>query len=184
MIERIGTWGVCGALLVMMASAGCKTSEASKQEEEPVDEASVLTQELSTIEKVERIPPGERTFKDDMLLVCYSPTRIDQTAEGEARTSLLSEYISNNIYTPDALEFFQEMSTMDVETRDVFFEKKVNQLGLVRCPFLDETRQRDEPEPVPEQDLTLPVDPNTAEPKEREAPQDVDELEPDSAEPQ
>lgn len=156
MSETIRT--LCVVWCVMAASMGCKTGDSPKATEDPVEEANVLTQEITMVEKAERIPPGERTFKDDMLIVCYSPMRIDETAEGEARTRMMSDYISNNIYTPEALEFFQDMSTMDVTTRDVFFEKKVNDLGLVTCPFLEETRQHNELDPLPDQDLTVPVD--------------------------
>ncbi len=154
-VSRISLAGVlCLSLLF-----GCKSSgdDARKDEDtsavvEPVDTPDedagaeqpkqLVKQELDLISEIEQMPPEQRTFKDDMMIVCYSPSRVSQDMQGDERTKELSTYISNNIYTPEAVQFFQEMAVMDVSARDAFFEGKVGELGLTTCPFLDETRRK------------------------------------------
>jgi hypothetical protein len=137
---------------VMTLFCGCKTTDSKV--EEPVEKevsmpeesgeqepTEVIIEELTLIDQVERVPPEQRTFKDDMVIVCYSPSRVDVQTQGDERVQQITTYISNNIYTPEAMQFFQDMSVMEVSSRDDFFEQQINKLGLTSCPYLEESRQ-------------------------------------------
>lgn len=137
---------------IMTLVLGCKTTgsevkdpveqEATKSAGSGGQPTEVITQELTLIDQVERVPPEQRTFKDDMVIVCYSPSRVDAKTQGDERVQLISTYISNNIYTPEAMQFFQDMSVMEVSSRDDFFEQEINKLGLTACPYLEESRKK------------------------------------------
>lgn len=141
---------------LMTSVMACKTGEPVTQEpmtpEEPAQTTEVKPEgqpaevgtQVTIIDKVEQVPPEQRTFKDDMVIVCYAPSRVDAQVKGDERVKQMTEYISNNIYTPEAVRFFQDMSVLGVSERDAFFEKQVNDLGLTSCPFLEESRHKEE----------------------------------------
>lgn len=99
-----------------------------------VEQSVVVDDELAAVEQK---PPVERTLRDDLVIVCHAPDKfVDQTElSEEERVLLMTNYISENISTPEAVQLFSDMSVMSLEERQGFFEQKVESFGIKSCPM-------------------------------------------------
>ena len=131
------------SLSVVALCASCSTGKSSGTEEEQVaeqttqteEESQVVSQKLDEVAEVEKKAPEERTLRDDLVIVCHAPEKVSEEMEQDERVVAISTYISNNIYTPEAIQFFQEMSAMGIEQRQAYFDTKVTDLKIQSCPM-------------------------------------------------
>ena len=169
--HRRALWARCGAM-VLSALVACQSGPQKTSSEEPsvdpgVDAApdsawgstgAIVEGEQGgpDLSELEAIPASERTFLIDMVLVCNAPRRIEAGLNPEQRAAALSEYISQQIYTVDAVQFFNTLSTLDHEAQEAHFEETLQRLKIASCPFYEEQRRAHH---APEEEQPPPLDP-------------------------
>lgn len=132
---------LCGgvmALLLCVALVGCKSSGEKKEDTMPPTDDEKTTQQRLTLDEAASIPPEQRTFNDDMVIICYAPQKATATDDVSERARQTADYISMNIYTPEAVEFLQSMSTMEPADREAHFDRAMTRAGLTECPLREE----------------------------------------------
>ena len=139
----------CLALFaLLLTSSACGSSKASQNTEEVDPSESPETQPASTqtleqsvvvddeLAAVEQKAPADRTLRDDLVIVCHAPDKFaGQDIAEEEKLGLMTTYISENIYTPEAIQLFNDMSVMSLQERQSFFEEQVMELGIESCPM-------------------------------------------------